>query len=235
MLDLSCDSVAQPAFKGKFSGEQPGIISSADLVQDGTNLSGTVTINGKKAAVSGTVQDSSITGTLDDEETDKVYAYTGYIEKGELHFSITFPELNNQVIELVMKQGAAVASGPGTKISNPNASRDVRLIGLWRYTEVLSSGSGSNYGSLATDYFMELKADGTLLSWTGKSAGGAGGQGVSSEGNANVSKGEWYTEAKVLVMVDPAKGEKASVQFMADANRIMFVNGNNKRVWQRVR
>ena len=80
---------------------------------------------------------------------------------------------------------------------------------------------------------MEFKADGTVLSWTGRSAG----SGYSSNGGsaANADKGEWYTEGKTLYLIDPATKQKASTQFFAEEGRMMLHNGGaEKKIFTRV-
>jgi hypothetical protein len=225
-------------YTGRFTGEQPGLSSSAELTVLNKKIKGKVFMNGKQANVDGTVKDSVSTGTLFDVEMSITYNYRSVLRGNELHFFITFPELNDQEVELVMnRENNAGTTKPATaKPTKTAGARDARLIGLWRHTEVLSSGSGDNYASFSTDYFMEFKADGTVLSWSGKSAGGSGN--ISIEGNsaAKAEKGEWYTEAKTLFLIDPVTKQKASVLFYAEQNRMMLHNGGaEKKIFERIR
>lgn len=101
---------------------------------------------------------------------------------------------------------------------------------------MLSSGSGDNYSSFATDYFMEFKADGTVLSWTGKSAGGSGNTFVEGVGSVKAEKGEWYTEGKTLFLIDPITKQKVSTLFYAEQNRMMLHNGGSeKKIFERIK
>ena len=80
---------------------------------------------------------------------------------------------------------------------------------------------------------MEFKADGTVLSWTGRSAGL--GLSYDEERAENADKGEWYTEGKNLYLMDPASKEKVSILFFAEENRMMLHNGGKeKKVLHRV-
>ena len=119
--------------------------------------------------------------------------------------------------------------------ANNKGTKAAALIGVWRYTETINSGSGDTYASFSTDYFMDFRADGTVYSWTGKSAGGMGN--MSIEGNASAKeKGGWYTKDKTLYLINPATGSESSVLFYAETNRIMLHNGGaNKKVMTRVR
>ena len=242
-----CNSNHLPAqnFSGSFKGGRTGITSSADLTVNNLQVSGNLVINGKSGRVSGTLNDSLISGNVYDLETQQNYAYSGKFTANELHFNIVFPELNNQVVELIMQRETALnSSGTQTDASEENkvvnktvaktkGAKNPMLVGLWRNTEMLSSGSGSNYYSFSTDYFMEFNADGTFLSWTGSSAGS--GYEAQAQSKANADKGEWYTEGKNLYLIDPLRNQKASVLFYADAEKMMIHNGGEeKKIYQRV-
>lgn len=233
---IVCQSLAQN-YQGTFSGMQPGITLSAELTVKDSQLLGRIIMNGKGADVNGIIKDSLSSGTVYDIELQKSYAYSSVIRQNELHFFITFPELNNQAIELILKRDdASTVKNSIADSLFKTYSKDARLFGIWRYTEVISSGSGDNYASFATDYFMEFKADGTAFSWTGKSAGGSGN--ISIEGKTPVSaeKGQWYTEGKTLFLFDPVTKQKASILYFAEENRMMLHNGGNeKKVFQRIR
>ncbi len=231
-----CNSNYLPAqnFSGSFKGGQTGISSSAVLTVKDKQLTGTITINGKTGNVSGFVNDSLTTGTVYDIETQSNYAYSAKIATDELRFTITFPELNNQAVELIMQRDiAANSSGKATTATKNTGAKNPALVGLWRYTDMLSSGSGANYYSFSTDYFMEFNADGSFLSWTGSSAG-SGYEGK-AQSKANADKGEWYTEGKNLYLIDRLRNEKASVLFYADEEKMMLHNGGEqKKIYQRV-
>jgi hypothetical protein len=224
-------------YQGTFSGMQTGITSSAELTVQDKQLMGRIIMNGKGADVKGIIKDSVSTGTVYDIELNKSYAYSSVIRQNELHFFITFPELNNQAIELILKRDDASAEKSSIADSRfKTYSKDAKLYGVWRYTEVISSGSGDNYASFATDYFMEFKADGTAFSWTGKSAGGSGNISIEGKAPASAEKGQWYTEGKTLFLIDPVTKQKVSILFFAEEKRMMLHNGGNeKKIFQRIR
>ena len=226
------NGVQSQPFAGSFSGQQPGINSSATITVKGSDLSGKFELNGRPGNIKGSSNGTNCQGILFDIEMQKNYAFTGAVSEDSLYMAIVFPELNNQVINLQMKR---LARMPETEKINVDGERNNALVGLWRYTETFSSGSGDNYASLSTDYFMEFKADGTLYSWTGKSAGGTAD--MSLERNASsAEKAGWYTQDKTLFLVDPATGNKSSVLFYAEENRMMLHNGGaEKKILTRVR
>lgn len=231
-----CNNSQLPAqnFSGSFKGEQNGISSSAVLTVKNKQITGTVIVNGKSGQVTGTVSDSISSGTLYDSETQKNYTYTGKLSGDELRFSMVFPELDNQEIELIMqRESAGTSAKKNTASPKDNRTKNPALVGVWRYTEVLNSESGDNYASLSTDYFMDFKADGTVLSWTGRSAG----SGLSSDGQSavNADKGEWYTDGKTLYLTDAVTKEKGTTLFFAEENKMMLHDGGKeKKVFSRV-
>jgi len=232
------DSIKAQKYNGRFTGEQPGLSSSAEFTAQNNKLKGKVLMNGKQANVNGTVKDSVSAGTIFDVEMNITYNYRSVLQKDELHFFITFHELNYQEIELVMNREInSVTTKPATgKITKTAGAKDARLIELWRHTEELNSGRGDNYASFATDYFMEFIADGTVFSWNGKSAGGSGNISIEGNGAAKKENGEWYTEGKTLFLIDPVTKQKASVQYYAEQNRMMLHNGGNeKKIFERIR
>lgn len=222
-------------YNGRYAGDFSGMAITAELKTTGTKLSGKLVMNGQAADISGTIRDSSSQGTMLDLTTQMRYNYSSRLSGGQLTFSIVYPELNNQVVDLILyREQAPAAPTASTALKTAGKPRDKRLLGTWRYTEVLSSGYGGNYGSLSTDYFLEFRADGTVLSWTGSSAGGTSGVLVEG-GGSGADKGEWYTQGKTLYLVDPATGQQANTQFMADANNLLLQNGSSKKIYQRIR
>jgi hypothetical protein len=236
LLSIACQSLAQN-YAGSFKGVQAGITSSAELTVQDRQLRGRIIMNGKGADVNGIIKDSTSSGKVYDIELNKSYVYFSTLSRNELHFFITFPELNNQAIELILKRDDASAEKSSIADSRfKTYSKDAKLYGVWRYTEVISSGSGDNYASFSTDYFMEFKADGTAFSWTGKSAGGSGNISIEGKAPASAEKGQWYTEGKTLFLIDPVTKQKVSILYFAEENRMMLHNGGNeKKVFQRIR
>lgn len=231
-----CQSLAQN-YAGNFTGVQAGVTSSAALTVQDQQLRGRIIMNGKGADVNGVIKDSISTGLVYDIELKKTYAYSSILRQNELHFFITFPELNNQAVELIFKRDEPYIGSKGIiDTLGKNYTFDSKLYGVWRYTEVISSGSGDNYASFSTDYFMEFKADGTAFSWTGKSAGGSGNISIDGKGNSTAEKGQWYTEGKTLFLIDPVTKQKVSILYFAEENRMMLHNGGNeKKIFQRIR
>jgi hypothetical protein len=198
-----------------------------------------------------------MTGKIKDKAKNLYYNFTANLKDNVLHFSITFPELNNQVVELLLAKQAYTTGGESnTTITNgdsnitasettngssskPNSqiysrAKDSRLIGTWRYTEVLSSGGYGDYASMATDYFVELKPNGEFKSWTGSSAGGSYGSSYDNNSKSNLTIAGWYTEENFIIIFDPKNSnDKIRLPYSADGNRVML-KGKKNKVYERV-
>lgn len=112
---------------------------------------------------------------------------------------------------------------------------DSRLIGTWKNTEVISSGSGDSYGSFSSESFIQFTEAGVVYMWAGQSAGGGGGQSFESTGHSRKEEGKWRTEGKFIVFIDPSTGQEGKTQFMVDAGRMLLSDGgSNKKIFIRV-
>ena len=222
-------------FEGRYKGNHAGISSVADLRVDGNRLRGEVTLNNKVASINGTIDGLSTSGTLKDEETGELYKYTGSLDGDELRLTCTSAEDNSQAVELIMyRKNDSLSSSTGNTTrkedsNNSSRERNSDLVGVWKNTEVLGGGDAS----FATEYFMELKEDGTMLTWTGQSAG----SGISMESDkANASKGEWYTRGNKLYFVDPVTKQDGYTQYsVSESGLLMHNGGSDKKIFQRVR
>lgn len=226
---------AENAFEGSYKGNHAGISSVADLRVDGNRLRGEVTLNDKVATINGTIDGLSTTGTLKDEETGQLYNYTGSLDGDELRLTCTSDEDNSQAVELIMYRkehspsSSTDASDQGAKSGSSSKERNPDLVGVWKNTEMLGGGDMS----FSTEYFMELKEDGTMLSWTGRSAG----SGMSMDSDeANAGKGEWYTDDDKLYFIDPVTKDDGYTLYSVSKSGLLLHNGgSDKKIFQRVR
>lgn len=216
-------------FAGSYAVTHQGTEMFIILKTNGDAVTGTFLMNGQQAKINGIVKKSVCTGKIVEDDTGKAYNFKAD-RKGEvLNFSFTIPEQNNQLVSLVLNKLA-------TAVTNTlNTNKNPFLIGTWRNTEVLSSGSGELYTSFTTDYFVKLDANGLAFIWTGKSAGGSNGITIDSAKPGSVQKMEWYTAGKILYLVNPITKQKAPINFYAEESRMMLTSGSTKKVYQRVK
>lgn len=240
-------------FEGNFAGmhNEKEIFVSLIAVPRTNKLTGTLTMNGQEAKITATSNNNYCNGKIVEDDTQKAYNITAEIINNQLHFNITFPEYNNQVLALVLDRSTLVLNGNGNQSSiSSNSStiitsgtnsgssskptnRDRALVGKWRFTEVISSGSGQFYSTFSTDYFVQFNVNGSCLTWTGKSAGGSGNVSFDSNDGNNVESARWYTEGKNVVFVNPNNNNKMSVPYYAEQNR-MILKGKLNRVYTRI-
>ena len=233
---LACIIGFAQGFAGNFSGQMNGVATSADLKVEANNLKGVFIIDGSSGRLSGTVNGNSAAGTINDDETGAVFTFIATFSGNEVVFKLSQTEAGLTNFPVVMKRKSGVVSKSSNETETLyGGSRDARLTGIWRNTEVLSSGGFSDSFNMATDNFIQFNKDGTGFTWTGKSAGG------SSDASFSASEGEkhtftWRTNGKTLIFKDKNAKEPASLLFSADETGLMLYNNNssNKKIFQRV-
>ncbi|RZL46596.1 MAG: hypothetical protein EOP00_14510 [Pedobacter sp.] len=215
-------------FSGTYTVIHQGTEMVITLTEKNNLVTGTFIMNGQQAKINGLVKNLNCTGKIVEDETGISYAFNADKKGDNLNFSFVVPAQNNQVVKLVLKKESV------SKVPTNSKNKNQSLIGTWRNTEVLSSGSGALYSSFATDYFVKFSTDGTAFIWTGKSAGGTNGITIDGAKPGSLQQMEWFTEAKTLYLVNPKTKQKAPVSFYAETNRMMLTSGNTKKVYQRV-
>jgi len=103
---------------------------------------------------------------------------------------------------------------------------DQRLVGRWRHTDAYVSGDFTT----AVDLWFILKSDGTYEYFKGASAAGNSDASIVNAGRANVAKGKWRAESKLLYTSTEGSSEwQPAGRYLVDDGRFMV----NKVVWQR--
>jgi len=244
-------------FAGNYIASYANAAISAELTENNNAVKGFLYMDGVQNELKAISNRNTMAGKIKDKAKNLFYNFTANLKDNVLHFSITFPELNNQVVELLLTKQAYTTGGESNATitngdsnitasettngssSKPNSqinsrAKDSRLIGTWRYTEVLSSGGYGDYASMATDYFIQFKANGECLSWTGSTAGGSNSTTIEGNGNGEVTIEGWYTEDKTVIYYDlNTKEITGSRPFIADETRILFKGGSNT-IYERI-
>lgn len=240
-------------FVGNFSGthNEKEIFVTLTAIPRTNKIKGVLTMDGRTAQIAATEINAVCIGKIIEDDTQKKYNITAEIVNRKLHFNITFPEYNNQILALVLdrstlttNQGDSpitfdtsgdgiISSTPSNTSSTKPVNRDRALVGKWRFTEVISSGSGQFYSSFSTDYFMQLSANGECRTWTGSSAGSSGNVSYNGSGSSNLEIAQWRTFGKNIVFINPTNNREMSIPYYAEENRMML-KGNLKRVYQRI-
>ena len=220
----------------KFSGKFLGVLNGSEiqvslLPENNSNkIKGELWMNNERATITAVESNDVVKGTITEDNSNKTYNIKLEFVSEKLQLSITFPEYDNQTVTIELEKNDI---GNNTSKSDTNKHRNANLVGTWRYTEVLSSGSGEYYASFSTDYFIQFKANGECITWTGKSAGGSNDVSIDSNNATNVEQVEWYTNNNSIFFVNPSTKKEVSIPFYAEQNRMML-KGSVNRVYQRV-
>lgn len=242
-------------FVGNYSGiqNQKEIFVTLSAVPNTNKINGVLILDGKQAQIAATETNAICTGIITEEGTRKKYNIVLKIIDNKLYLDMVMPEHNNQVLALVLErstltlnsgndnitidneEGNIITSGANSGSSTKTLNRDRALVGKWRFTEVISSGSGEFYSSFSTDYFIRFNSNGTMSTWIGRSAGGTNAVIIEGDYGANYNEFGWYTQGNNLYFTDlTTQQAEAPVTYYAEANRMMLSGGTNKRVYQRV-
>jgi hypothetical protein len=240
-------------FVGNYSGthNDKEIFVTLTAIPRTNKIKGVLTNDGRTAQIAATEINSVCRGIIIEDDTQKKYNVILKVINNKLHFDITFPEYNNQILAMVLDRSTLTTnqgdspitfdtSGDGIISSTPSngsstkpVNRDRALVGKWRFTEVISSGSRQFYSSFSTDYFLQFNANGECRTWTGSSAGGSGNVSYDGTGSSNLEIAQWRTIGKNVVFINPTTNKEMSIPYFAEENRMML-KGNLKRVYQRV-
>lgn len=242
-------------FVGNYSGRQnqKEIFVSLSEVPNTNKITGFLIMDGKQAQIATTETNAICTGIITEDDTRKKYKIVLKIIDNKLHIDMVLPEYSNQVLALVLERstltlnsddgnitienegGRVIISGSNSGSSTKTLNRDRTLVGKWRFTEVISSGSGEFYSSFSTDYFIRFNSNGTRSSWIGRSAGGTNVVIIEGDYGANYNELGWYTQGNNLYFTDlTTQQAEDPVTYYAEANRMMLSGGTNKRVYQRI-
>ena len=239
----SQDSQPPNIFTGKYEGAVENTTATLKLSAEKEILSGIFTLENQAFTVNATSNAHTFTGEIVDDKSGNFHKIAGQIKDGTLYMQITFPEHNYQVLEIVLNRSNDLVEVAQIQISAEDNSTyqpenlpgDPALVGKWRFTEMLSSGSGEFYASFATDYFLRINSDGTAVSWIGQSAGGSDSMTIEGDYGSDIHEFGWYTKGDQFFMVDPNdKDAKQSVRYFAEPSRMMMSIGDNKRLYERV-
>lgn len=239
----SQDSKPPNIFTGKYEGAVENTTATLRLWAEKEMVSGIFALENQTFTVNATSNAHTFAGEIVDDKSGSFHKIAGQIKGGTLFMQITFPEYNYQVVEIVLKpandliQVAQIQKSAQDKLTYQpeNLPGDPALVGKWRFTEVLSSGSGEFYASFATDYFLRINSDGTAVSWIGQSAGGGDSMTIEGDYGSDIYEFGWYTKGDQFFMIDPNdKDAKQSVRYFAEPSRMMMSIGDNKRLYERV-
>jgi hypothetical protein len=111
-----------------------------------------------------------------------------------------------------------------------DAMHDPRLVGIWA-TQVLMNTPG---GNMATQLFMEIRADGTLVDMGSRSMGGLPGIGMETGAEGGGETVAWRTQGNVLQVSYAGSQWAPLAQFEVSGNRLLLVYyDGDRKLWYR--
>ena len=134
------NQMPQQEFEGSFKGTMNGYASTSELSVDGNILTGSVSMNGEVAIVTGTVNGTYCEGKIIDNN-EAAYEFSGSINGDELTLSINSPD--GTAVEMVLNREIE-SSKSNKKIAGQKSYSDELnsgLFGEWVHTEILGGGT----------------------------------------------------------------------------------------------
>lgn len=176
--------------------------------------------------ISGTIQNNSSTGTLSDPQTLGSIPYKANLSVDQLTITITDM---GQTADLNFTRSGTSSTFQKEEIFVDSKNIDQRLVGNWRHTETYVSGQFS----FATDYHMQLLADGTMYYSEGRTAGG--GPDISADtGAGDVTRVSWKSEND-MIYVNGGSGWEYLARYYKENGSLLLTYGNgNKWIWEKI-
>jgi hypothetical protein len=222
--------------KSEFSGKFLGVLNGSEIIvslipeRNSNKIHGEFSINNELASITAVESDGVVKGSISEDVSKKTYEIKMEFKVEKLHLSMTFPEYDNQTVTIILEKEI---SSDIIRKNNSNKPINQDLVGTWRYTEVLSSGSGEYYASFSTDYFIQFKANGECITWTGQSAGGDANTIIESSNATNIEHAKWYIKNNTIVFVNITTQKEVSLPYYCEQNRMML-KGSVNRVYQKI-
>lgn len=235
-------------FAGTYAGALNGVSTTLTIQQQGATLQGRVDAGGYPYMLSGTASGAAARGTLSDPQTGGAVEvellvqgeqltltllaqdpYTGQVNRIPTTFQRGAPVPQSQPQAGAMP-GARPGSGPGSAPSD-GFERDPALVGVWSYTESMTSGDAS----MVTQMFLQVNPDGSYAYGNGRAVGGgAGWSGDTGYGN-DVTRGKWRTQNSIVYIQEGGSPQWVPyARYYIEGGRMMFTFGDGSRqIWYR--
>jgi len=245
---LPPSSASAKSFSGQYQGNINGTPSTLTLQQNGNQLKGEIDAGGYKYVLQGQVSQQQAQGQFIDPATGVVNPFIAIKQQNNINLQLQVP---GQAYPLTLQfyGGQATSSTPSYNRQNqtqgnysgqlPDQSqqqsqayieRDSALVGRWRQSNSMTSGSYS--GVVETS--MTINPDGSYRYGDGKFAGGgAGGSGHSYGGDATM--GKWKTQNRIIYIQEGGNQWQPYARYYVENNKMMLTfDDNSKQIWYRI-
>lgn len=233
-------------FTGKYITTQNGAEFIVEFKQAANQqITGQISVAGEKGALKGSVAKGIANGTITDATTQQIFNFEAKIADNSLTFIMYVKnEDSGESVPLTfllersdgnLKQQQTTPVGNLDPAKAPQKPRDAKLVGIWRATETINSGSGESYMGRSTDYFMQFTKEGIAGVWQGKSAGGGANASFKSDGDSEIMQIYWYTEPSIFVLVDPNSKEELKTKYQFHEGQLVTTKPDGKYAfWTKV-
>ncbi len=127
--------------------------------------------------------------------------------------------------------GERSTRGGGSRSSQSgDASREPRLVGDWRNTEMFVSDGIS----IVIDHFMTINADGTMEAHDGGAAGSFGDEPWEPERSDETVRCEWRTKGNVLEIRGEGRDWTPLAEYEVSAESLLTVANGERQLWERI-
>lgn len=111
-----------------------------------------------------------------------------------------------------------------------DATRDVRLVGNWRYTDTYASDGVS----MAFDQFMTIEADGTMTVRDGAAAGGGGDVTWEEPASQQSYTCEWRTNGNTIEVRSEDRDWSPLAEYQVSDTNLLTVTNGDRQIWERI-
>ena len=202
------------SYTGTYAGHLNGTPTTVTLQQQGAAVEGRVDASGYPYELSATAQGTTARGTLADPQTGGGLNVELSLEGNALTLTLLVQDaFSGQVSRMpstFRRSDSPVTPPPSPnrdrEVAEPQGKRDPALVGMWTFTETLTSGTFSSVTQLS----MRINPDGTYLYGNGRTmAGGSSAYGSISGDTGyggDVTRGQWRTQGGIVYVKESGMG-----------------------------
>lgn len=191
----------------------------------------------------GFVSGETCLGTMTDAQNGVSTAFLALL--GDESLKITIQDINPETGQEQLMEFVFVKTDPATYVQTATSSqsttssqsnfkieqgpKDQRIVGHWRFTDSYISGQFS----FATDYHMQINADGSFQYGKGRTMGGGPDSSIDS-GESEYDMGSWKTENGSLYVHDGVGWHFYAKYYQEGDNLMLTYQNGSKQVWERL-
>ena len=235
--------ISSTSWEDFFTGTIMGINTTLTGEIEGDTWIARANADGYIFNLEGFVSGETCLGTMTDAQNGESAAFLA--ELGAESLKIIIEDINPETGQEQLVEFVFAKTDPATYVQTASASqssdasqsnfqvvqgpKDQRLVGSWRFTDSYISGQFS----FATDYHMEIHADGNFFYGKGRTMGGGPDSSIDS-GESGYDQGSWKTENGSLYVHDGTDWHFYAKYYQEGNSLMLTYQNGNKQVWERL-